>query len=303
MTVAGEQPGPASAARAHGADLDLAVGIDVGGTKIAVGLVERSRGELLVERRAPTLPAEGGQAVLERSVALVREVLAAARVGVPVPVGIALCELVDREGRPASADTVDWRALDPVERFAEVGPAVLESDVRAAALAEARFGALSGARSGVLVIIGTGVASCLVLDGRPWPGAHGAAITLGSRPLARGVPALESFASGGAIARLAGAADARAAFFAAESGDERARAVVEEAVAALGGAVATIVNLLDPERVVLGGGIGSAPGLAARIAAAARPFIYAPAAREVPIVPAALGDRAGVVGAALRAPA
>lgn len=292
---------------------DLALGIDVGGTKIAVGLVERSSGALLAERRTATPAAGGGEAVLRRCLEIADELLAdpgalPARTSVRsaggdgLPVGIGLCELVDRNGRPTSADTVDWRALDPCAAFAAIGPAVLESDVRAAALAEARIGAARGAASAVLVVIGTGIASCLVLDGAPHGGAHGAALVLGSRPLAPGAPALEAVASGAAIARLAGTADARAAFEAAAGGDPRAREVVAEALVALGGGIATLVNLLDSELVVLGGGIGSAPGIAARIAAAARPLIYAPAAREVPIVASLLGDRAGLIGAAFSAP-
>ena len=310
---AGVSAGASARSGDAGVTSDLALGVDVGGTKIAVGLVERASGALLAERRAATPAAEGGEAVLRRCLELADELLAdplartaraslAAAGGSGLPIGIALCELVDRDGRAASADTVDWRALDPGAAFAAIGPVVLESDVRAAALAEARIGAARGTSSAVVVVIGTGVASCLVLDGVPYRGAHGAAIVLGSRPLASGVPALESVASGAAIARLAGTADARAAFAAAETRDDRAREVVGEAIATLGGAVATLVNLLDPELIALTGGIGSVPAIATRIAAAARPLIYAPAARSVSIVASVLGDRAGLIGAAFCAP-
>ena len=93
-----------------------------------------------------------------------------------LPVGLGLCELVDLDGRPASADTIEWRGLDLAAAI-EAPRVVLESDVRAAALAEAAFGAGAGRSPFLFAIVGTGASVCLVVDGRPYarrarPGDH-----------------------------------------------------------------------------------------------------------------------------------
>jgi glucokinase len=152
----------------------LAVGIDVGGTKIAAGLVDVERGEVVRSEREPTRPERGGAAVLADCAAL------AARLGHDgVPVGVGICEVVDRDGQLATAETIDWRDLDVPAAFGGI-PVALESDVRASALAEARFGAGRALESFLHVIVGTGAAACLVLDGRPHLGEHGNAIILGA---------------------------------------------------------------------------------------------------------------------------
>ena len=84
-----------------------ALGIDVGGTKIAAGVVDVGSGRILERRQVPTLAERGGAAVLADCAALALELG-----GGTLPVGIGLCELVSLDGRPTSADTVDWRALD-----------------------------------------------------------------------------------------------------------------------------------------------------------------------------------------------
>src|SRR5689334_7585956 len=104
-----------------------AVGIDVGGTKIAAGLVEGASGRVLVREEVATRPERGGAAVLAECAALARSLGAG-----DLPVGIGLCELVDLEGCPDSADTVDWRGLDVAAAVA-APRVVVESDVRAAA--------------------------------------------------------------------------------------------------------------------------------------------------------------------------
>jgi glucokinase len=249
----------------------LAVGIDVGGTKIAAGLVDTARGEVARAERTPTRPERGGAAVLADCAEL------AARLGGPgVPVGIGICEVVGRDGQLTTAETVEWRNLDIASAFA--GAAVtVESDVRAAALAEARFGAGAGLRSFLYVVVGTGAAMCLVVDGRPHLGEHGNAIILGAPPV-------ELVAGGAALGERVH--------------DPAARV---EAAAAVGRVVAVLVNALDPTAVVVGGGLGASPGFAGGIAAALRPAIWCEATRGLPVVPAALGESGGVLGAALAA--
>lgn len=259
-----------------------AIGIDVGGTKIAAGVVDTSTGTVLDRRRIPTLPERGGAAVLRDCAALAAELG-----GGRLPVGIALCELVDLEGRPASGDTVDWRGLD-VET--EVGaPVVVESDVRAAALAEARFGAGVGVSPFLYVVVGTGASACLVIDGRPYAGARGEALVLGAPPV-------EAVASGPALARAAGLGRGEDVV-----ADPARAEVVDEAATALGSVLAVLANALDPALVVLGGGLGMAPEFGERVEQALHERLAYPRVPPLAVSGSSLRTDGGVLGAALLA--
>jgi glucokinase len=275
MPAADRKPRPAAPVRA--------VGIDVGGTKIAAGLVDTATGAVLERRRIPTRPERGGAAVLADCAALAAE-LGEAR----FPVGIGLCELVDLDGRPVSADTLDWRELDVA---AAVGAprVVLESDVRAAALAEATFGAGVGVSPFLFVIVGTGASACLVVDGRPYAGARGEAIVLGAPPV-------EEIASGRALARAAGLERAEDVL-----ADPVHAGLVREAAEALGRSLAVLVNALDPALVVLGGGLGAEEAFRARVERAVHERVAYPRTPPLDVVASRLGSDGGLVGAALSA--
>ena len=259
----------------------LALGIDVGGTKIAVAVVDTATGAVVERRRVPTHPERGGAAVLAECAAFAAE-LGEGR----LPVGAALCELVDLDGRPASGDTVDWRGLD-LEAGLGASRVVLESDVRAAALAEARFGAGSSAPHFLFVTVGTGASACLVLDGRPYAGAHGEALVLGAPPV-------ERTASGPALALAAG--EKRAEDVLAEPAHG---ATLDDAAVALGGVLAVLANALDPALVVLGGGLGTASAFRERVERALQARVAYPREPPLPLVGSLLGADGGVVGAAL----
>jgi glucokinase len=261
------------------------VGIDAGGTKLAAGLVELPSGRLIRRREVPASPARGGNAVLADCIALAHEVAAgqADRIGIAVP------ELVTPDGRIASAATWDWRKADLAAAFARIGPVRVESDVRAAAAAEARLGAGQGLSSFLYLTIGTGVSHSFVLDGRPWPGARGNAIVVGAPPV-------EWSASGAALAARTGKARAEDVL-----GCGQDEAVVDDVSRSLGVELARLVNALDPETVIIGGGLGLVPAFRLRVTALAREHIYATGTRSLPIVAAALGRDAGIVGAALAA--
>lgn len=274
--------GSARSARSGG----VAVGVDVGGTKTLVALVDVDTGEVLASSRAPTDAAAGGAAVLERCVAQARELCSST--GWPaVPIGIALCEMVDLDGRPTTAATVDWLGLDVDAAFAELGPVTIESDVRAAAIAESRFGAATSVGQFVYVTVGTGVAHALVLEGVPHRGARGNAILLG-------VPPVERVASGPAIAAGAGAASAEAAF-----ADPAAAGVIAEAARHLGVAMAWLGNALDPELIVVGGGLGIRPDYLAAATDAMRAAAADAGGVAVEVRPARLGERSAAIGAAV----
>ena len=181
----------------------------------------------------------------------------AAELGDGVPVGLAVCELVDPEGRVRSAQTIDWRGADLLAEFTAV-----ESDVRAGALAEARFGAGREHPDFLYVTVGSGISHCLMSGGVPRMGVRGAAIGTGA-------PLVEEWSSGLAIARRAGHASAQDAL-----ADPAAAEVVEDAARRLGLALAALVNALDPGAVVVGGGLGLHDGYRARVEAALRPEVY-----------------------------
>ncbi|HJZ46397.1 MAG TPA: ROK family protein [Roseiflexaceae bacterium] len=297
---------------------DHAIGLDVGGTKIAGGVVALDTGQVLTRRMIPTRAERGGDAVLADARALAEALRAdAGHLGAGVcGVGIGVPELVDLAGNITSGHTIAWRGLPVRERFGRFGPSVVESDVRAHALAEARYGAGRSFKQFVFVTVGTGISSCLVQDGIPYAGARGNALVLASSPLttacttcgAKLRPVLEEFASGPALvarynhAGAGTAARGQDVLAAAEAGDTSAMHVVFTAGEALGVSVGWLINVLDPEAVIVGGGLGSAGGLYWKsFVAAARAHIWAEASRDLPILMAALGPDAGLIGAAIAA--
>jgi glucokinase len=288
---------------------DHAIGLDVGGTKIAGGVVALDTGQVLARRAIPTRAERGGEAVLADALALAEALRADAdRLAVCVRgIGVGVPELVDLAGHITSGHAIAWRGVPVLERFRRLGPGVVESDVRAHALAEARYGAGRPFQLFAFVTVGTGVSCCLVQGGRPYAGARGNALILASSPLtttctACGAtlrPVLEEFASGPALAARWGAARGEDVLAAAAEGDREAIQVVESAGAALGVSVGWLVNVLDPEAVIVGGGLGLAGGRYwESFVAAAREHIWADASRDLPILMAALGPDAGLIGAA-----
>jgi glucokinase len=266
----------------------LAVGVDLGGTKIAAGLVDREHGSVTGYRTIPTPVADGGQAVLNACAELAS--LVAEETGhTRLPVGIGICELVDPRGRPTSAVTVDWRGLDVPGAFSALGLATVASDVRAGAAAEAAFGAGQGFDHFLYLTVGTGISYCLVADGVPYAGAHGAAIMVGA-------PEIETEAAGPAIAAAAGVPTPQAL------ADPRYAGIVHAAASKTGAALAFLVNALDPQAIVIGGGLGIEPRYHDGVIDQLRSLVTTDTARGIPVVPARLGSKAGVVGAALAAP-
>jgi glucokinase len=294
----------------------FAIGLDIGGTKIAGGIVDLVGGHVLERRVIMTQPERGDEAVLDDALALTRALRdSAANQEIRVRgVGVGLCELVDPEGRVISAQSFDWRGLPVGERFAKiVEPAVLESDARAPALAEALYGAGRPYRIFAYITVGTGISYALVQDGKPFPGARGNALVFASMPLTTRCtecgallnPVLEEIASGPALVehyrRQTGQVvhGAEAVLAAVERGDSNAAEIVAWAGDALGNSAGFLVNVLDPEAIIVGGGLGLAGGLYwQRFVQSTREHIYADNARNLPILPAALGIDAGLIGAA-----
>jgi glucokinase len=291
------------------------LGLDVGGTKIAGGIVDLGSGHLLARRVLPTTPERGGEAVLADALRMAEELVAEARslAGTIACIGVGVPELVDPIGTICSSYLLGWSTLPVRDRFVRMAPAVVESDVRAAALGEARYGAGRGYRTFAYVTVGTGISSCLVLDGCPFAGARGNAMVLASAPFTSICPhcgtrhdqILEEYAAGPALAARYSQRSQRAVtraedvIVAAATGDATATEIVRSAGAALGNSVGFLVNVLDPEAVIVGGGLGLAGGLYwESFVAATREHIWSEETRTLPIRQAALGTDSGIVGAA-----
>lgn len=292
-----------------------AIGVDVGGTKIAAGLVEVSRGTMSQRRTVATQAHRGGQHVLERTRAIICDLLSEAnQAGVHVAgIGIGLAELVTTEGQVVSEHTIAWQGLAVSDALAARAPTTLDADVRAGARAEAMYGAGRNFRLFVYVSVGTGISCCLVHEGEPFKGAHGHALILASSPVATlcshcgnmSQTSLEDTASGPALVtryNAAASASLRRAedvVQAAQVGDQQAQQVIQTAAQALGSAVAWLVNVLDPEAVVVGGGLGLAGGdYWDHFVLSLRQHIWADSNRQLPVLPAALGHDAPLIGAA-----
>jgi glucokinase len=258
------------------------IGIDVGATKTAAARVDVTDGSVTKQRVWQTQPGRGGAAVLGDCIRAADDLACTA----DLSVGIGICELVDRNGEIQSAENIDWHDVDLARAF-DPRRVLLESDVRAAARAEATFGAGRDVNELLYLSVGSGISYCLVERREPRVGAHGAAIIVGAPPV-------EQFAGGLAIAAAAGVTSAEEAFARPQH-----RNVIERAADDLGRALAALINALDPTLVVVGGGLGLVDSYRERFAHVALALLRAPAHEQPEIVPAALGASAGVVGAAL----
>nr|WP_313956551.1 ROK family protein [Streptomyces sp. SAJ15] len=296
------------------------IALDVGGTGMKAALVGAD-GALLYEGRRPTGRERGAEAVVAGILDFAAELaeLGRARLGESaLAAGVAVPGIVDEPGGIAVyAANLGWhdvpmRALLS-ERLGGV-PVALGHDVRTGGLAEGRIGAGRGADRFLFMPLGTGIAGAIGIGGRIEAGAHGCAGEIGHIVVRPGGPAcgcgqrgcLETLASAGAVSRAWAAAggdpeaDAADCAKAVESGDPRARAVWDEAVAALADGLVIGLTLLDPRTLIIGGGLAEAGDtLFAPLRAAVAERVTFQKLPE--IVPAALGDTAGCLGAGLLA--
>jgi glucokinase len=296
---------------------DAVIAVDVGGTSIKSGLVT-AEGALRRARRHPTDAHRGPDAVIATILDIAAGLADTARAdGLrPRAVGVAVPGVVDEHaGVAVWSANVGFRKVALRDLVAERLrlPTVLAHDVRAGGLAEARIGAGQDARHVLFLAVGTGIAAAHVVDGSVCAGAHGAAGELGHVVVRPGGPVcgcgargcLEAVASAAAVARRYAEVTGKPATAAevaglAASGDRAAAEVWREAVEALADGLLIGMALLDPEVVVLGGGLAEAGGQLLdplRSAVRARvTFHYEPR-----LVRAALGDEAGCLGAGLLA--
>lgn len=302
-----------------------ALGIDVGGTKINAFRVARD-GEILARAQVPS-PGEDQEATLAAIIGQARELMTPE----VLAAGIGSAGLVDyAAGVLRFAPNLPWREMPIAARVSEAlgVPCQLDNDANVAAYGEFRFGAGRGYRHMLLVALGTGIGGGIISEGRLFRGAHGFAADFGHIVVEPGGPLCgcgnrgcwEQVAAGRAIDRggraaaaahpdslLAELADGDPAAVvgsmvteAAHRGDEHAVAVLSEVGRRLGEGIAGLVNTLDPQIVIVGGGAILAGDLLLEPARVAfHDTVEAPEHRpRVPIVAAQLGNDAGAVGAA-----
>lgn len=301
-----------------------AVGVDIGGTKTAVGLV-REDGTVLARAETRTPAAAGADAVLATACELAAQLIADADEKVHA-VGVGAAGVIDPQQRLvlSATDTLPgWAGTQIGERLEDALalPVAVDNDVRAHAVGEARCGAGRGRGSALVIAAGTGVGGALVLDGRPLIGATGIAGHFGHIPSveAEGLPCtcgrsghLEMIASGPAVlaaylraqgtsAIPAGDLDTRDVFALAQHGDAVARAVIATAGRALGRAVGGLVNALDPEIVIIAGGLSHTSDLWWEPLRAGFRQEAIDLVSGCPLTRAELGADAAIVGAAMLA--
>jgi len=289
---------------------DSALGIDVGGTKLA-GVVIDADGAVLRSTKLET-PTESAAVFVDALATLIEELC----VDASLPLGIGMPGLVDLDGILRSSPHLaccvglDLAAAFPARRV------VVRNDAEAALIAEHRCGAARGVDDVLLLTIGTGIGGGLLMGGVLQRGAHGFAgepghlcVVPDGEPCPCGQRGcLERYVSGSALARLGrraglegeelGAVEVMAL---AMAGDPTAQGAVATMGAWLGRGLASIVGVLDPGLVLLGGGTGAASDLlvdATRSSLAS--FVMGAGARALPEVRrVALGEEAGAIGMAL----
>jgi glucokinase len=299
-------------------------GIDLGGTKIQ-GVVVDDAGAVVADAKRPS-PQEGGDAIA----AAIAEVMG--KMGVDVSgIGIGAPGVIDRDRgvvlkAPNLSISADVPLTDLVSRATGVADVRLDNDVNVATVAEHRMGAARGHDQVLCVFAGTGVGGGLVLDGALRRGPHGltgeightVVVDGGRRCGCGGLGHLEAYAGrrcleaearrlhdGGRATKLveiAGDQKMKSAVFARAllAGDEVARELLDGAAEALGAAFASAAALVDLDVIVLGGGLAEKLGdpFLAAVDAALQARLFVPS-MDLHVVPAALGDLGGAVGAAL----
>lgn len=305
-----------------------AVGVDVGGTRIAAALVDR-KGRMLKEVRTLTPSQAGPFAIVDSIIEVIEDVTAGVHPGEIAGIGVGLPAQIDFLKQSVEFCTnlplagVDMRSL-VMSRVRH--PVTIDNDGNCAGIGESRFGAGAGVRDFVMITLGTGVGGALILDGRPYRGSRGLGGEIGhmvvdldgppcpcggtghiesylGRPAlaARGRDAAREY-RGHAIREQAGGDPERITaedvVAAARAGDELAAEILRDAGTVLGEALVGIVNLLNPKLVLVGGGIGESCELLVSRAAEVIADESLAGRRDVRVVQAALGNDAGALGAA-----
>ena len=304
------------------------IGIDVGGTNLVAGLIG-GNGEVLIKKKQPTRAREGYRAVLSRIGELIAQVKAEMRGEAPENVGIGVPGIVSADGKTVvSCPNLFWENRPLKHDLEEMTglPVYLANDATVAGIAENRYGSSQGCRNAVMFTLGTGVGGSVIVDGRIVSGVHGVASEFGHMIVGDGLyrcncgkmGCLETYSSATAVIWLAKkrieegceteilsmaggdpeAVNAKMVIDAARNGDAVGRECFESLVNHLAIAISNLVDVLDPEICVLGGGVAHAGDflLEAVKQSTAEKITYKTLVKPE-IVLAALENDAGLVGA------
>lgn len=300
----------------------LAIGIDMGGTNIRLALVSDD-GTIINSARYKTSAQEGRDAVISRLTSATSEMVVHGREhGTIIGIGIGAPGLIENGVVRCSPNLPGWENV-PLQRSLEellALPVALENDANAVAYGEKSFGAGKGFNSLVCITLGTGVGGGIILDGKIWRGAFGMAGEVGHMVIEpeghkcscgnRGC--LETYASATAIVRMAreavdkGDASWDVSYLTTETlegfavnGDATALRLFSDAGRYLGIGIASLLHILNPDAVIIGGGVARAwnlfsPSMTEEI----NRRCFKEIAEKSKIMPASLGDDAGMLGAA-----
>ncbi len=308
----------------------LVIGVDLGGTKIATAAADLG-GSLLSKVIKPTCPERGQDAVIGTIVDSIKEAVGSAGASMAdiKSIGIGSPGPVDLEaGTVIFAPNLMWHDVPIVQMLQEILalPVYLENDANVAGLGEYRFGAGKGSKNMVYITVSTGVGGGLILNGKIHGGSFGMAGEVGHMTIVNDGPlcgcgnqgCLEALAAGPAIARKARACilhgddtiirdmaggcveniTAKTVGEAAAAGDILAKEIIDKTGEYLGIGVANLINVINPDTVVIGGGVSNMGELLlAPLRRAAERRAIKAAFQKVRIVKAELGSEAGLVGA------
>ena len=291
--------------------MSVLLGIDIGGTKIAAGIIDAATGQVLHKARIPTEAENGGASVLQRAIELAQKLprLAGVR-GVGIGAGGQIDPLT---GVVVNATEIlpGWKGQRLKEAFESAFglPAFADNDVNALAVGESRYGTGREFRHLIYLGLGTGVGGALVHDGKLVHGPRGAGSEPGHLVLYPDAPpyengtrgCLEQFTSGPAILARFGDPSLTGPDLAAlaHAGFPKALATLAAVGRDLGIGLATLANIYGPEVFLLGGGVIDGFGELLLAPARAELLIRAlPAVREIPLLRAGLGADAPLIGAA-----
>lgn len=306
-------------------------GIDIGGMSIKVGIVD-DNGQILISRAIPTDSGVGFQVMVSNMATLVKELMLelSLKAGDLSGIGIGIPGLADsRRGMVTAAINIGWKDVNVVEEFHKYFnvPVRISNDANCAALGEQRFGSAKGKRDVVMITLGTGVGSGIIIDGRLVEGNGSAGAEAGHMIIEmNGYPCAcnrsgcwEQYASASALIRQTkkamendpdtvmhdlykkmGKVSGRTAFLAAAEGDETGKRVVADYIKYIAMGLISLGNILHPEVFVMGGGISHE---GERLTAPLKRYLDNYCAMSgfyplIDVVPATLGNDAGLIGAA-----
>ncbi len=311
----------------------LAIGVDLGGTKIACGVVDIKTGRLIGTTKKKTRVLDDEKDVWQRLQSTIDELLAETNVDIndTLGIGIGTAGMIDRKkGMLLLAPNLGVSQVsitEPISKHYAI-PCRLGNDLEVATLGELEFGAGRNLNSFVCIFIGTGIGSGIICDGIPYLGATGTAGEIGHTivvPDGRkcgcgGSGCLETYASRTAIAKdilsgiekgigstisekidlSKGIIRSKALASAVESGDQLVIGAVSKAARYMGIGLASLINFYNPSRIILGGGLIEAVGLYYEEALKETKLrVLSVPGRKLDIVKAELGDFAGIIGAAM----